>query len=161
MAGGMQSKRADLGRVGQDINKRSLNGEAGNYFWLVGLFNLYFFKRENIEKFKQNKCRQITAFRRDRNYKNQKIKYFKLLAFLLGAGGVRKYHHYYFPAQVQDWLVRQCDLQCCQGHLQLLIKEKFNFFSVLGPIFHFFIILFHFYTEYSAKLPPDAFKSCN
>lgn len=60
------------------------------FFWLVGLFIFCFFKRENTENFKQNKCRQITAFRRERDYNNQKTIYFKLLAFLLGSGGVRK-----------------------------------------------------------------------
>lgn len=60
-----------------------------------------------MENFKQNRLIQIDAFRRERNYHSPEIKYFSLLTFLLGAGGVRKCHRCYFLAQVQDWLVRQ------------------------------------------------------
>lgn len=129
---------------------------------MVGLIIFYFFKRENTENFKQNKWSQITAFRRERNYSNQKVIYFKLLAFLLGAGGVRKYHHYYFPAQVQDWLVRQWWFTTLSRTTSAPNQGKVQFFFFCTQAYiSFFIILFHFYTEYSAKLSPEPFRSCN
>lgn len=73
------------------------------YLWW-GFFSL---NEKNMENLKQNRCHQTDAFRRDRNYRSPEIMYFRLLTFLLGSGGVRKCHHYYFLAQVQDWLVRE------------------------------------------------------